>query len=210
MDPVTIMVISASFAASCVAQKCADEVVDTAWRKIRERIRSATGKEPAPIDIASSLGAFEKQAGGGEIIEAVESVVDRSSALRRAKFSESMLAGARILWIDDHPENNAWERVTFTSLKMDVVPALTTQDALKFLAGESFDVIISDIFREGSQAAGLLDLPKLQKASPMTPVVFYVGSVDVTRGNPPKSFGITDDPEELLHLLLDIMERKRR
>ena len=87
---------------------------------------------------------------------------------------------------------------------------LTTQDALKYLVGERFDIIISDVFRGESQATGLLDLPKLREASPMTPVVFYVGSVDTSRGNPPKSFGITDDPEELLHLLLDIMERKRR
>ena len=210
MDPVTIMVVSASFAASCVAQKCADEVVEKAWGKIRERIKAARGKEPAPSDIASCLGGIEKKTGGGEVIEAVESVLGHSSALRRAKFSESMLTEVRILWVDDHPENNSWERVTFTSLKMDVVPVLTTQDALKLLAGESFDIIISDILREESQATGLLDLPKLRKASPMTPVVFYVGSVDASQGIPPNSFGITDDPEELLHLLLDIMERKRR
>jgi hypothetical protein len=52
-------------------------------------------------------------------------------------------------------------------------------------------------------------LPALRSAAPDTPVVFCVGAVDQHRGPPMGSDGITDRPDELLHLVLDVLERRR-
>ena len=52
-------------------------------------------------------------------------------------------------------------------------------------------------------------LPALQAVAPDTPVIFYVGEVDERRGPPPGSAGITNRPDELLHLVLDVLERRR-
>ena len=43
----------------------------------------------------------------------------------------------------------------------------------------------------------------------MTAVVFYVGRVDRAAGVPAGSFGITNRPDELLHLVMDALERCR-
>jgi hypothetical protein len=45
--------------------------------------------------------------------------------------------------------------------------------------------------------------------APDTPVIFYVGSSDPQSEPPPGSFGLTTDPAELLHLVLDALERRR-
>jgi hypothetical protein len=40
-------------------------------------------------------------------------------------------------------------------------------------------------------------------------VIFYVGSSDPESEPPSGAFGITADPSELLHLVLDVLERSR-
>jgi len=52
-------------------------------------------------------------------------------------------------------------------------------------------------------------LPWIRKLGDGAPVVFYIGDLDEDRGVPPGAFGITDRVEELLHLVLDALERRR-
>jgi len=40
------------------------------------------------------------------------------------------------------------------------------------------------------------------------PVVFYVGAFNRTEGIPPGAFAITNRPDELLHSVFDILERR--
>jgi hypothetical protein len=42
-----------------------------------------------------------------------------------------------------------------------------------------------------------------------SPLVFYLGRVDPTRGVPVGAFGIADEPEPLLHLVSVVLERQR-
>jgi len=39
------------------------------------------------------------------------------------------------------------------------------------------------------------------------PVIFYIGYPDPSKGVPPHAFGITHRPDELLHLIMDALER---
>jgi hypothetical protein len=41
-------------------------------------------------------------------------------------------------------------------------------------------------------------------------VIFYVGEFDPGRGLPPFAFGLTNRPDELLHLILDVLARRKR
>jgi len=70
-------------------------------------------------------------------------------------------------------------------------------------------VIISDIARGDTADQGVRDLPLLRRSAPETPVIFYVGKLDSHQGTPAGAFGITNRPQELLHLVLDALERKR-
>jgi len=42
-----------------------------------------------------------------------------------------------------------------------------------------------------------------------TPVIFYVDVIDPTTGIPPLAFSMTNRPDEILHLTLDTLERKK-
>jgi hypothetical protein len=57
--------------------------------------------------------------------------------------------------------------------------------------------------------AGLVLLKSLREAGCPTEVVFYVGRVDPGKGVPAGAFGITSQPEPLLHYVFDVLERRR-
>jgi CheY-like chemotaxis protein len=130
-------------------------------------------------------------------------------ALRRARNVRDALVGARILWVDDHPEWQRAEREMLEALGVEVHMVPNSGSALTALRREPFHLVISDIARGGSAAEGLRALPAIREVSGGVPVIFYVGDLDEGRGVPPGAFGITNQVEELLHLVLDVVERGR-
>ena len=50
---------------------------------------------------------------------------------------------------------------------------------------------------------------KFREDDDPTPVIFYIGIFDPKLGIPGGAFGITNRPDELLHLVLDALERKK-
>jgi CheY-like chemotaxis protein len=133
-----------------------------------------------------------------------------SPALRRARALTHLAQGARILWIDDAPGLTAGEARVFSSLGAWIVRARTTEEALARLGrGPVFDVIISDIARGHIHDEGIQALPRVRRAAPDTRVIFYVARLRPDLPPPPGSFGITNSPEELVHLVFDVLERRR-
>jgi hypothetical protein len=63
--------------------------------------------------------------------------------------------------------------------------------------------------RDDTPDEGLILLQEMRKSRLPQQVVFYVGSADQEKGTPAGSFGITDRPDELLHFIMDILERQR-
>lgn len=133
----------------------------------------------------------------------------RSVAVERAVRLEKMLNGVKILWVDDSPENNDAERNLFVSLGTRVNLARTTEAAISSLKTPSYDLVISDMRRGGDETAGLQLLSEIRKLGKPTPVIFYAAGFDPGRGVPPYAFGMTNRPDELLHLVLDVIERLR-
>jgi CheY-like chemotaxis protein len=144
-----------------------------------------------------------------DLLREAETIFGISAPLRRARMVSQVMAGAKVLWIDDRPENNAWERALLKAFQADVTTVESTRSALGMLRRETFDVLLSDVAREGQSREGIRALPALRETAENVPVVFYVGSVDRAAGTPAGAFGITNDPGELLHLILDVLERRR-
>lgn len=138
----------------------------------------------------------------------VVSSADKERALRRAKRHLTIFREARILWVDDHPENNQNERQMFRQLKVEVDNAASTEQALGMLRNGNYDLVFSDMSRDGDTTAGLMFVEQLREKHTI-PVIFYVGVIDLDKGIPARAFGITNRPDELLHLALDVLERKR-
>lgn len=134
---------------------------------------------------------------------------DKEQALKRAKKHLPIFHDAQFLWVDDHPENNLNERRMFRQLRTEIDTARSTGEALEILKNGHYDLVISDMERSGEAAAGLKFLEQFRKVNKTTPVIFYIGVFDAKKGIPAQAFGITNRPDELLHLTLDALERKK-
>jgi eukaryotic-like serine/threonine-protein kinase len=132
-----------------------------------------------------------------------------SPALRRAELARSAVSGATILWVDDNPDANRAEIILLEALGARVSTARTTADALRQASSGGWDVVVSDIYRPGMPGEGLRMLDSLKVRDLEIPVIYYVFNAGPHQDRPLGSFGITTRPDELVHLILDVLERRR-
>lgn len=116
--------------------------------------------------------------------------------------------GAKILWIDDVPQSHDPETELVEHMGASVILATSTAAGAAELARMRFDLVISDIGRTGAAKGGLESLGLADGAPGRPPVIFYVGDL-TSEGTPAGAFGITNRPDELLHLVLDALARRR-
>lgn len=176
------------------------------WSRLRQWSRR-DDDEP-PEEGATRLSQTSPSASAAAYEKATDTI-STYGALRRAAMVGAALKGARVLWIDDHPKGLAWERRTLEALGVIVAPAWSTDVALERLREEPFDLIISDIARGDRADEGVAALPRLHAAAPGLPVIFYIHHLAAGRDVPKGAVGITNKVEELLHLVLDVLERRR-
>ena len=207
MDAMNAGMIALTFIGAQVAHKAANGAIESIWARFSSQFLARFNREPdadGPAEMAQEVLANDP-----ELSESVESVFGSSIPLRRAQLVAPALRNARILWVDDVPQNNEWERLTLRHLGTHVTSVTRTETALECLGAEPYHLIISDISRQDLHREGIDALPRLSAAAPATAVVFYVGHVDHSAGVPTGSFGITNRPDELLHLVMDVLERCR-
>jgi hypothetical protein len=130
------------------------------------------------------------------------------SVQRRAEVVRPLLEGARLLWIDENPGNNLYERTALAAVGITVDLALSTAEAIHIASALAPDVVISDIDRDGNRVAGLEGLETFAQRGLGFPFVFYTGEIDPTKPTPRGAFAITDRPDSLLHYVFDLLERR--
>lgn len=130
--------------------------------------------------------------------------IDRIS--ERLERLRHLVAGTRILWIDDNPHNNTIEISVLHNLGATIDLATNNNAAQQHLNNGVYDLVLSDMARGGDDEAGLKFLPQIKDSLLSPPIIFYVGKqIPVTQD----AFGITVRPDELFHLILDAFERRR-
>lgn len=82
----------------------------------------------------------------------------------------------KILWVDDIPENNVFERQTLESMGLEFTLATSTNEALHALSTRKFAAIISDMGRKEGPREGYVLLEELRKNDKITPYFIYAGS----------------------------------
>jgi CheY-like chemotaxis protein len=116
----------------------------------------------------------------------------------------------RILWVDDQPENNAFQIARFKSKNIDVVEAHSTSEAMQLLnGGRGFSAVISDMGRREDgrfhARAGLELMDQMRKLGIALPVFIYSSSSQVSRIREDPSAvgmaGVTSSPVELFEML---------
>jgi CheY-like chemotaxis protein len=81
-----------------------------------------------------------------------------------------------ILWVDDRPDNNTYEREVFESLGLSFDLALSTDEALAKLSGNRYGAVISDMGRREGPREGYVLLDAIRKTDTQTPYFIYAGS----------------------------------
>ena len=128
---------------------------------------------------------------------------------RRAQRISSIIKGARLLLVNDIPEQMINVQRILQSLGVIIDISCTTQSALNMLARTNYDVIVSDMSRDGIPDEGLRFLHESLERRVYRPTIFTVGNFDPSRGVPAYAFGITNRVDELLNLIFDVFERTK-
>ncbi|MGZ8260274.1 MAG: TIR domain-containing protein [Caldimonas sp.] len=82
----------------------------------------------------------------------------------------------KILWVDDRPENNAFERRTLEAMGLEFTLAMSTGEALDLLAARRFAAIISDMGRKEGSREGYVLLEAVRATDTATPYFIYAGA----------------------------------
>jgi len=116
-----------------------------------------------------------------------------------------------ILWVDDHPKNNAFLIESLNKEGVSVSTAKHTKDAIKRFEHGAFDCVISDSTRlEGNEIqnhqAGFELAGALREIDKNVPIYIYTDAVNEKMKEKAHNVGataITSSPSELLKLLSD-------
>jgi CheY-like chemotaxis protein len=110
----------------------------------------------------------------------------------------------QILWVDDRPENNVYERQAFEAVGLRFTLSLNTADALDQLSRLTFDAVISDMGRKEGPREGYVLLDSMRARGDQTPLFFYASSrapehIRETREHDGQ--GCTNDANELFRMV---------
>ena len=118
--------------------------------------------------------------------------------------AQRRLQGSRILWVDDRPDNNRFERQALEAYGISIDLSTSTEDALEKIRQRSYDLIISDMGRPPDARAGYTLLDQLRKTGDKTPYVIYAGSrapEHVQEARQHGAIGSTNSPQELVAIV---------
>lgn len=152
--------------------------------------------EVAANEAAAKVGTDAPPRGVGEV------VVERARRLAPA------LAATSVLWHDPNPANSLRERQFMHDMRVFVEISTSldaARQALQASRQRPFDVVISNI---GADSAGLRVMDLIKDLTGPPRLIYYVARLDISRGTPGGAFGITNRPDELLHLVMDAVERR--
>lgn len=208
---------------------------DEAWTNVASGLR-ATVKEiharrPAPrpgngdVDVTRDVPAIESPLLAKVVSDFTQRILQANTAKGGAALDQGEVrsqarrlidvpASKRVLWVDDHPENNTAEVAALAKLQIEVAAVRSTDEALARLADagghDGFDLVISDWGRSAEgPLAGLRLVAAMRRRGHAQPVVFYHGTFGsvrrtalATSARAAGAFGEAVLPAELMRLVL--------
>ncbi|MBD1821931.1 response regulator [Cyanobacteria bacterium FACHB-DQ100] len=145
----------------------------------------------------------ESAAKAAKIAADIASEVVTPRLIRRARRST-------VLWVDDLPNNNIYERQALEALGVNFVLATSTEEALKKTSRQRFDAIISDMGRPPDSRAGYTLLDQLRSNGDQTPFIIYASSRNpehVAESRRHGAIGCTNNANELFEMVLSTLGR---
>lgn len=176
----------------------------------REGAPEVEGGRPEEEADTTFVASIPASSGSGP---SLTRVLRSHSGLRRAAYEARRLRGAPVLWVDGRPEEREAEAELLRTLGLHLVRALDVEEAFRRIDRQNssalgpFRAILCDLTRGSRWRPGTETVTRLGRTAPDTPIIVYVPTLDRTIGVPRGAVGITDSPDELLHLLLDALGR---
>lgn len=156
---------------------------------IREELNKATSKKDEKEEISSE---------------------DKSKLEKRLQRDISLLQKMKILWVDDNPGYIAYESRILRAVGVNIDIVTSSVQGLSMLSQYEYDLVISDIAREGVVDEGIKFFSKIrEQKNDYPPIIFYAGNINWDWGTPAYAFGITNRLDHLLHYVMDIAERAK-
>ncbi len=150
-----------------------------------------------------------RQTDDGARSTAASSRAEQRAVATRLEYAATFLDGGRILWVDDNADNNASLVTIFERAGMSVHTAHSTDAGLAALRDGHFDLIITDMTRGNDTAAGFHLADQLAAQGVRLPIILFTLGFDPRQGVHPGLFAYTTSYHELIHLVIDVMERLR-
>ena len=163
-------------------------------QNVAAAITRTSGRGPS---IATARGADEPNA------NEIAGLVTRVGQERGTGKSRKL-----VLWVDDNPDNNVFERRSIAAYNIDFVLARSTGEALAKLRTQQFNAVISDMGRPPDSQAGYTLLDALRGSGDRTPYFIYAGSrapEHVREAYRRGAQGTTNMGDELLQMLLQTL-----
>jgi CheY-like chemotaxis protein/Sec-independent protein translocase protein TatA len=125
--------------------------------------------------------------------------------------STKQLANSTVLWVDDRPNNNVYERMSLEALGIQFVISTSTDDAVAKLRAGRYDLVISDMGRPPDPRAGYTLLAEIRDKLKLTvPFLIYAGSnlpEHDAEARQSGASGSTGNPRDLFRRVVAILER---
>ena len=162
--------------------------------------------------VTTSLGAATAKARQATTDTDISKIVEliRATQPVQAEYSEEWRN--KILWVDDRPIDNNFERQAFEAMGLEFTLVLTTDEAFKKLSQNKFATIISDMGRVEGPREGYVLLDRLRKEGDQTPLFFYTGSNErehKLETSEHDGQGCTNNPQELFEMVIKAVIRKQ-
>jgi hypothetical protein len=177
-----------------------DHVGDAASRRVTRYLAEAAAVMRDVGELTDPRATSEVSLGTG---------LPTSTVTRAMEDAKSALRNARILWVDDTPDNNSAMHRLLRGFGSSVELARSTDEATDFLGRGRYDIVISDMQRDRVSDAGSRLIAWMWDSGVRTPVIIYLRRLDPSGGIPEHAFGITNRPDQLLGLIVDAVKHDR-
>jgi len=191
MWPLVVLILALSFRRTIRERIIQSEEMSFGIGGVGITARGRAQAADALVEASKQTGPIDRQ----EAFEQVGEVIRTVGTFGRPP---------RILWVDDRPSNNTYEREAMGRLGIVFELSTSTDDALAKISTRSYDAIISDMGRPPDDRAGYTLLDRLRRDGLQVPFVIYAGS------RSPEHFdeavrhgavGSTNRPSELIDLV---------
>lgn len=161
---------------------------------------------------------FEFKESQAQLSEAIESYrgdevkpEDADALIKRGIALHKKLNGAHILWLDDSPLANEHIYRFLRNFGIHIHTTTSQYEAVQAIrwAGDAFDLIVTDMNRDGDQQAGINFINELKSLQHGKAILVFVGTLIPGMGTPDGAKLITDDAYALITEIFTVLEKKR-